>query len=118
RQRTAGETRAPSGIVQLLLVLQRIAHQTVEVGVPVKVLAGLKLGWEQLDDPPAVDALQLERARDEALLARADVHGAVVAYGTAEEGLRLEVARQYPDVHLGPAYTWDHGIRRYQFNLG
>ena len=90
----------------------------VAVGVPVKVLAGLKLGWEQLDDPPAVDALQLERARDEALLARADVHGAVVAYGTAEEALRLEVARQYPDVHLGPAYTWDHGIRRYQFNLG
>ena len=90
----------------------------VAVGVPVKVLAGLKLGWEQLDDPRAVDALQLERARDEALLARADVHGAVVAYGTAEEALRLEVARQYPDVHLGPAYTWDHGIRRYQFNLG
>ncbi len=90
----------------------------VAVGVPVKVLAGLKLGWEQLDDPPAVDALQLERARDEALLARADVHGAVVAYGTAEQALRLEVARQYPDVHLGPAYTWDHGIRRYQFNLG
>jgi len=90
----------------------------VAVGVPVKVLAGLKLGWEQLDDPPAVDALQLERARDEALLARADVHGAVVAYGTAEQALRLEVARQYPEVHLGPAYTWDHGIRRYQFNLG
>ena len=90
----------------------------VAVGVPVKVLAGLKLGWEQLDDPPAVDALQLERASDEALLARADVHGAVVAYGTAEQALRLEVARQYPEVHLGPAYTWDHGIRRYQFNLG
>jgi len=90
----------------------------VAVGVPVKVLAGLQLGWEQLDDPPAVDALLLERARDEALLARADVHGAVVAYGTAEQALRLEVARQYPEVHLGPAYTWDHGIRRYQFNLG
>src|SRR5439155_956137 len=48
----------------------------------------------------------------------ADVHGAVVAYSMAEQALRLEVARQYPDVHLGPAYTWDHGIRRYQFNLG
>jgi len=52
------------------------------------------------------------------LLARADVHSAVVAYSMAEQALRLEVARQYPDVHLGPAYTWDHGIRRYQFNLG
>src|SRR5205823_5934716 len=90
----------------------------VAVGVPVKVLESLKVGWEQLDDPPAFDAPLLERARDDALLARADVHGAVVAYGMAERALRLEVARQYPDVHLGPAYTWDHGVRRYQFNLG
>ncbi|TLY85595.1 MAG: TolC family protein [Gammaproteobacteria bacterium] len=90
----------------------------VTVGVPVKALESLKLGWEHLDDPPAFDALLLERARDDALLARADVHGAVVAYSMAEQALRLEVARQYPDVHLGPAYTWDHGIRRYQFNLG
>jgi outer membrane protein TolC len=90
----------------------------VAVGVPVKALESLKLGWEQLADPPAFDAALLERARDDALLARADVHGAVVAYSMAEQALRLEVARQYPDVHLGPAYTWDHGIRRYQFNLG
>ena len=90
----------------------------VTVGVPVTALESLMLGWQQLDDPPGVDALRLERWRDEALLARADVHSAVVAYSMAEQALRLEVARQYPDVHLGPAYTWDHGIRRYQFNLG
>jgi outer membrane protein TolC len=90
----------------------------VTVGVPVAALASLRLGWEQLDDPAEVDATLLERWRDEALLARADVHGAVAAYSMAEQALRLEVARQYPDVHLGPAYTWDHGIRRYQFNLG
>jgi CRISPR system Cascade subunit CasA len=60
----------------------------------------------------------LEHWREDALLARADVHSAVVAYSMAEQALRLEVARQYPDVHLGPGYTWDHGIKRYQFNLG
>ena len=81
----------------------------VAVGVPVSALESLRLGWEQLDDPPEVDP---------ALLARADVHSAVVAYSMAEQALRLEVARQYPDVHLGPGYTWDHGIKRYQFNLG
>jgi CRISPR system Cascade subunit CasA len=90
----------------------------VTVGVPVTALESLKLGWQQLDDPPGVDAPRLERWRDDALLARADVHSAVLAYSMAEQALRLEVARQYPDVHLGPAYTWDHGIRRYQFNLG
>src|SRR2546423_8508037 len=60
-------------------------------GVPVAGLESLKGGWEQLDDPPAFDALLLERARDDALLARAAVHGAVVAYGTAEPAWRLEV---------------------------
>jgi len=90
----------------------------VTVGVPVSALEGLRLAWEQLDDPPEVDATLLKRARDDALLARTDVHGTVVAYSMAEQALRLEVARQYPEVHLDPGYTWDHGIRRYQFNLG
>jgi outer membrane protein, heavy metal efflux system len=88
------------------------------LGVPVTALAGQTLAWEHLEDPPEIDAAQLQSARDAALLARADVHGAVVAYSMAEQALRLEVARQYPEVHLGPAYTWDHGVRRYQFNLG
>ncbi|HEY0767217.1 MAG TPA: TolC family protein [Steroidobacteraceae bacterium] len=88
------------------------------VGVPVSALQSLNLQWEQLDDPPEVDALLLKRWRDDALLARADVHGAVLGYSMAEHALRLEVAKQYPEVHLGPGYTWDHGIKRYQFNLG
>jgi cobalt-zinc-cadmium efflux system outer membrane protein len=50
-------------------------------------------------------------------LERADVHGAVLGYSVAEEALRLEVAKQFPQVHIGPAYTWDHGVHRLQFNL-
>ncbi len=88
------------------------------LGVPVGALEGLDLTWERLDDPPDVGATLLQSARENALLERSDVHGAVAAYGIAEQALRLEVARQYPDVHLGPSYTWDHGVRRYQFNLG
>jgi cobalt-zinc-cadmium efflux system outer membrane protein len=88
------------------------------VGVPVAALEGITFSWEQLDNPPPLEAERLERARTDALLERADVHGAVVAYSMAEESLRLEVAKQYPDVHLGPAFTWDHGVKRYQFNLG
>ena len=88
------------------------------IGVPVAALADVKLAWERLDDPPDVAAAVLGAAREQALLARADVHAAVVGYSMAEQSLRLEVARQFPDVHLGPAFTWDHGVKRYQFNLG
>jgi outer membrane protein TolC len=88
------------------------------IGVPVSALESMKLEWADLDNPAPPDGALLASARDEALLARADVHGAVVGYSLAEEALRLEVARQYPELHLGPGYTWDHGIKRYQFNLG
>jgi cobalt-zinc-cadmium efflux system outer membrane protein len=86
------------------------------MGVPVAAVESLSLRWEKLEEPQ-VDQSLLTRWREEALLARADVHSAVVGYSVAEEALRLEVAKQYPQVHVGPGYTWDHGIHRLQFNL-
>lgn len=87
------------------------------IGVPVAAVESLPLSWDHLDEPQEVEQSLLARWRDEALLARADVHSAVAGYSVAEESLRLEVAKQYPQVHIGPAYTWDHGIHRLQFNL-
>ena len=80
-------------------------------------LDSAQLVWDALDNPPDVDEKILQHWRDDALLARADVHSAVVGYSLAEEALRLEIAKQYPDVRLGPGYTWDHGVKRLQFNL-
>jgi cobalt-zinc-cadmium efflux system outer membrane protein len=101
------------------------------LGVPVAALGLISLTWDGLEDPHEpggpmgqpggpmgqLDSQRIQRWREEALLSRADVHSAVVGYGIAEESLRLEVAKQYPQVHLGPAYTWDHGVHRLQFNL-
>ncbi|MDB6091733.1 MAG: RND-type multidrug efflux pump, outer membrane protein [Gammaproteobacteria bacterium] len=87
------------------------------IGVPVAAVDSIQLTWDRLDDPRDVDQTLVQRWREEALLARADVHSAVVGYSVAEEALRLEVAKQYPEVHIGPAYTWDHGVHRLQFNL-
>ena len=87
------------------------------VGVPAVAVSSLPLKWDHLDDPGDVDQSLIANWRDEALLSRSDVHSAVVGYSVAEESLRLEVAKQYPQVHIGPAYTWDHGVHRLQFNL-
>ena len=43
------------------------------------------------------------------LLHRFDVRRALVEYAAAEARLRLEIARQYPDVQLGPDYSFDEG---------
>ncbi len=87
------------------------------LGVPVAALDSISLAWEGLEEPHEVESQWLQRWREEALLSRSDVHSAVVGYSIAEESLRLEVAKQYPQVHIGPAYTWDHGVHRLQFNL-
>jgi cobalt-zinc-cadmium efflux system outer membrane protein len=88
------------------------------LGVPVAALEPVHLVWDHLDDPPEPADEVLRQWREDALLVRADVRSAVVGYSLAEQALRLEVAKQYPEVHLGPGYTWDHGVKRLQFNLG
>jgi outer membrane protein TolC len=62
---------------------------------------------------------QLERqaALDRALLTRSDVLGALADYSATEAALALEVARQYPDVTLGPGFQWDQGQRKWQIGI-
>jgi CRISPR system Cascade subunit CasA len=83
------------------------------LGVPVAAVAGLHLA--ETSPPPA--ALDLPQARREAALARRDILRAVVDYDLAESALKLEIAKQYPEIRVGPGYTYDHGVRKLPFNL-
>ena len=47
--------------------------------------------------------------RQAALTSRPDVLAALHDYASADAALRLEVARQIPDIHLTPAFGWDQG---------
>jgi outer membrane protein TolC len=51
----------------------------------------------------------LPAARNVALRGRADILAALADYAAAEAELKLQVARQYPDLHLGPGYAWNNG---------
>ena len=66
-------------------------------------------------EPSALDGLAAWR-RD-AVLSRSDILRAIADYDLAESALRLEVARQYPEVRVGPGYTYDHGVNKLPFNL-
>ena len=54
-------------------------------------------------------ALTSADARSIALRSRADILGALADYAAAEADLRLEIAKQYPDLHFGPGYAWNSG---------
>ena len=78
------------------------------VGVPqsaIRVNPGASGGMPAI--PSAID----DALRDAALTGRADVLAALHDYAAAEADLQFEIARQYPDVHVGPALGWDQGTR-------
>jgi outer membrane protein, heavy metal efflux system len=56
-----------------------------------------------------VSELTSADARRAALRSRADILGALADYAAAEAELRLQIAKQYPDLHLGPGYAFNNG---------
>lgn len=75
------------------------------LGVSLAALDGVRLA---LNFPAtAPETLTAAEARSVALRERADILGALADYAAAEADLRLQVAKQYPDLHLGPGYGWN-----------
>jgi CRISPR system Cascade subunit CasA len=62
--------------------------------------------------PTAPDSAALSDWRWQAALSRRDVLRAVADYDQAEQALKLEIAKQYPDVHIDPGYTWERGATK------
>jgi outer membrane protein TolC len=60
-----------------------------------------------------MSAAALADARRESLRSRADVLAALAKYHSAHAALELEVAKQAPDLHLGPGYQWDQGPNKW-----
>lgn len=71
-----------------------------------------------LDAPAPIPSLaHLAEWQRDALLQRSDVLRALIDYDLAETALRLEVAKQYPEVRLSPGYNYDHGVTKLPFSL-
>lgn len=87
------------------------------VGVPLHALRDLAIVFDDFQQTPAVVELSPQTLRREALLARADLLAALADYAAAESALRLEIARQYPDVNLAPGYSWDAGAVKWSLGV-
>jgi len=77
------------------------------LGLPVQAMEGNEFSFAGLDQFPT--ALTEPEVRRQALLNRADVRGALASYAASQSALQLEIANQYPDIHLGPGYGWNTG---------
>jgi len=65
----------------------------------------------------ALPPLPAQALRLQALLNRADVQAGLAQYEASQAALQLQVAKQYPDIHLGPGYTFDQGARKLGFDF-
>ena len=87
------------------------------LGVPLAALEGVKFD-DLLGAPGAVlTPAELAAARRQSLQSRADVLGALAHYEASQAALQLEVAKQYPDFHLGPGYQYDLGENKWSLAI-
>ncbi len=93
------------------------AQLAAAVGIPNASLEGVEISYDVFDRLPPVLDLPSAALRREALLARPDVLAALADYEAAQSALQLEVAKQYPDISLGPGYTWDAGQVKWSLGL-
>ncbi len=85
------------------------------LGVPRKALEGISLSFDCFKRPsPDIPAGEV---RLHALENRADILAALSEYESTQSALRLEIAKQYPDLRLGPNYQLDQTDSKWTIGL-
>jgi outer membrane protein TolC len=113
----AEQARARIALIAAQKAQEHRRHElAAAIGLPVAALDRAALDFSDLEaistDLPAAETL-----RHELVLNRLDVRGALIDYDLSELHLQLEVAKQYPDVHLGPGYLFDQSQHKLTFGL-
>lgn len=93
------------------------AHARLAADCGLTLEAFERLPIESSDMPRLIPLQRLQslrdslgvQAQDNALLNRLDLRSALVKYAAAESKLRLEIARQIPDIVIGPGYRYEQG---------
>ena len=78
------------------------------IGVPVQALDGITISLAEFDAPPPLGVTDASVAglRRHALTSRTDILGSLADYKAADSALKLQIANQYPNLVIGPAYNW------------
>jgi cobalt-zinc-cadmium efflux system outer membrane protein len=85
------------------------------VGVPRRALEGARLSFDALRRPePDFPAGEV---RLHAVVNRSDILGALAEYEASQAALKLEIAKQYPDISLGPDYQLDQTDSKWTLGL-
>jgi outer membrane protein, heavy metal efflux system len=128
---SAGEVPQPeANFARIQLQKNRMSIQTAEgqvattrvalataIGVPVEGLGDADFSWSGLDSPPSPDSLSAHEIQRDAVVNRLDVRRALAQYAAAEADLQLEIAKQYPDLNIGPGYSFEESSSFFKLGL-
>lgn len=96
---------------QLVDARSRIADS---LGMPLKALDSAEFDFPQAAE---TNEIGFSAVRRTALQGRADLLSALAEYDASQSALQLEIARQYPDIHLGSNYQWDQGENKWSLGV-
>jgi outer membrane protein TolC len=85
------------------------------LGVPARTLDSTTFEFGIFQEFPR--SLPDAALRRQALLARPDIRSALAEYAAAQSALQLEIAKQYPNVHLNPGYQLDQTDNKWTLGL-
>jgi outer membrane protein TolC len=94
-------------------VSETFATVAAACGLPAGAMEGRSFDLTSFENPPDPASLPLLRVQRAGLLHRADIRRSLTEYEAADARLRLELANQYPNITLNPAYTFQEGFPSY-----
>jgi len=94
---------------------EALSHLAQAIGLPVNALENIQFDFSDFETRPG--PLPVPEARRTALLNRADLLAALAEYNAAQMSLKEEVAKQYPDVQIGPGYSFDQSEDKWSLGV-
>jgi len=93
------------------------ARVAASLGLPCQALDRVTLRPLPEPAPEVAARLSSAQVRRVALESRPDILGALAEYAASQSALQLEIAGQYPDVHLQPGYQYDQGDNKWTLGI-
>ena len=98
--------------------IESLHKLAASIGVPERALEGSRLSFNDLSIEALPSTAIIDDAAKTALQARPDVLASLAAYEASQTAQQLEIAKQYPDLSIGPGYSWDAGALKWSLALG
>lgn len=117
RERTNLNQMRLAGAEGIRQVAEARAELATAIGVPLRALHATNFAFSAFTQTRTIPG-NARSLRGYALRNRSDIKGMLATYEASQSALQLEVARQFPNITLGPGFEYDQGDDLYSLAVG